>query len=103
VVWPPTEFTNWGTIEMISPSGMREKGIGFADRPVVSRPREPLDRLATSVALRLKTAQSSPEGSPGTWPHATPGRPGSLLAAARQAPWAPYGPLGRLGVLQGQG
>jgi hypothetical protein len=49
-----------GHYEMISPYWRRGKGIGFADRPVVSavpRPREPMDRLATSAAVRFKTAQ----------------------------------------------
>jgi hypothetical protein len=45
---------------MISPWGMRGKGIGFADRPVVPavpRPREPLNSLATKAAVGLKTAR----------------------------------------------
>jgi hypothetical protein len=45
---------------MISPLGMRGKGIGFAYRPVLAampRPHEPLDRLATQAAVRLKTAR----------------------------------------------
>jgi hypothetical protein len=47
--------------------GLRGKGIGFAGRPVVPavpRPRGPLDRLATSAAVGLKTAQGSSRGSP---------------------------------------
>jgi hypothetical protein len=45
---------------MVSPQGLRGKVIGSADRPVVPvvpRPREPLDRLATSAAVRLNTAR----------------------------------------------
>jgi hypothetical protein len=45
---------------MISPWGMRGKSIGPADRPVVRAvppPREPLDSLATKVAVRFKTVQ----------------------------------------------
>jgi hypothetical protein len=45
---------------MISPLGMRGKGIGFADLsvvPAVPRPHEPLDRLATSATLQFKTTR----------------------------------------------
>jgi hypothetical protein len=45
---------------MISLLGMRGKGIGFADRPVlpaVPHYRGPLDSLAIKAALRFKTAR----------------------------------------------
>jgi hypothetical protein len=46
---------------MISPWGMRGKGIGFADRPVVPVPRpcEPMDRLPRYATLRFRKAHGS--------------------------------------------
>jgi hypothetical protein len=44
---------------MISPWGMRGKGIGSADRPVVPtvpRPREPMDRLRFKTARQAEAA-----------------------------------------------
>jgi hypothetical protein len=56
-------------------------GIGFADRRAVQDRSIEFGR-APAFATCL-----------------TPGRSGSLLAAARQGPWAPPASLGRLGLL----
>ena len=90
---------------MISPEGMRGKGIGSADRPVVPavpRPREPLGSLATSTALRFKTARYSSEG-PRPWPHASHrARSGSCSWLRDMPALRPYGPLGHLGLPQSE-
>jgi hypothetical protein len=91
---------------MISPPGMRGKGIGSPDRPavpVVPRPREPLDRLATKAApcssRPLDRVLKSPPGV-GHMP-----RIGPIWLAVRGCatrPLGPYGLLGRFGVLRGK-
>jgi hypothetical protein len=56
---------------MISPRGMRGKGIGCADRPVVPavpRPRRPLDSLATEKSLRFQDRSIQLGRAPGIGP-----------------------------------
>ena len=57
---------------MISPPGMRGKGIGSPDRPVVPvvpRPRYPLDSLATSVARAVQDHSMVLARLPRAWGH----------------------------------
>jgi hypothetical protein len=79
----------------ISRWGPRGKGIGFADRPVapqVPRSRGPLDSLATKAARAVQDHSIDFRRATRHWPHATPGRAGSLFAAGRQAPLGPTAP-----------